>query len=70
MGESLHNIAAVYAEQVDYAKAIEFYQQARTIRTATGDRRDLGRTLNNMGGVYYNIGDFNRAMEFYHQALA
>jgi tetratricopeptide (TPR) repeat protein len=51
VGESLNNLALVYADQRKYGEAEELYKRALTIREqALGkNHSDVGQTLNNLG---------------------
>ncbi|NEP63416.1 MAG: CHAT domain-containing protein, partial [Symploca sp. SIO2G7] len=66
---TLSNIGAVYSKQAQYAKELEFYQQALAINQEIGDRAQEGITLSNIGITYRELGQYDQALEFYQQAL-
>ncbi|MBN4006701.1 tetratricopeptide repeat protein [Nostoc sp. LPT] len=53
-----------------YAKALEFDQQALAIHKKIRARKGIGANLNKIGEVYRNFGQYTKALEFFEQALA
>jgi CHAT domain-containing protein/Tfp pilus assembly protein PilF len=74
---SLLSLGRVYDDLGEKQKALEFYNQALTLRRAIGDspeerlrqRGGEATTLNNIGRVYSALGEKQKALEFYNQAL-
>src|SRR5262245_34698671 len=69
---SLNNLAYLYDDRGDYAKAESLYQRALLIREkALGpDHPDVAETSGNLARVYYNQGDYAKAESLYQRALA
>jgi CHAT domain-containing protein len=74
------NIAGVYNNLGQYAKARDFYQAALNTyqklnqwliahQKASSDKPGEAKTLNNIGDVYQNLGDYAKSIAFYQQAL-
>lgn len=71
IGMLFNNIAVKYENQGDYAKALEWYQEALEIH-----KKDLGtdhlitaKTYDNIAGVYYRQGEYDKALEWTQKAL-
>ncbi len=69
-GQTLNNIGEVYQSLGQYAKALEFYQQALVIFREIGDKAEEKTTLNNMAVVYGKQNQYSQALELFNQALA
>ncbi|MCP4698572.1 MAG: tetratricopeptide repeat protein, partial [Gammaproteobacteria bacterium] len=61
-------VPALNAQCGQYAKALEYNEQALAIHREIGDRRGEGRDLGNIGVVYGNLDQY-KALEYYEQAL-
>lgn len=65
-GTTLNQIGLVYSNVGEYAKALDFYQQALAIpEQVVGN---TGAIHYNIGQVYSQLGDYNQALDFYQQA--
>jgi tetratricopeptide (TPR) repeat protein/CHAT domain-containing protein len=69
--QSLHNVAFLYDEKGNYAKAEPLYRQALEIRKAVlGEKHpEYATSLNNLGFLYNSQGNFAKAEPLYRQAL-
>ena len=69
---SLNNLAVLYNDMGDYAKAEPLYRQALAIRKEVlGEKHpEYAQSLNNLAGLYENMGDYAKAEPLYRQALA
>jgi CHAT domain-containing protein/tetratricopeptide (TPR) repeat protein len=67
--DALLQIGSIYNGLSDPKKAMEYDEQALTLRRASGDRAGEGEALNNMGVAYTSLGETNRALEILNQAL-
>ena len=67
-----NNIAFVYYNQGEYAKALEWLEKALDIvEKAFGkEHPDTATTYNNTAFVYYNQGEYAKALEWNEKALA
>ncbi|HEY9602366.1 MAG TPA: tetratricopeptide repeat protein [Allocoleopsis sp.] len=68
--KTLNNIGDVYQNLGDYAKSIEFYQQALDIFRAIGDKAGQRTSLNNIAVAYGKQNQSAKALDFFNQALA
>ncbi|WP_009633852.1 CHAT domain-containing protein [Synechocystis sp. PCC 7509] len=68
-GQILNAIGNVYYDLGEYDSALDYYQQALTLRYSVGDRYGVARTQNNLGRTYNKLGKPSQALEFYQQAL-
>jgi tetratricopeptide (TPR) repeat protein len=66
---TLHNMGEIHYEAGENSKALEYYEQALSLRQSIGDKQGEATTLTNMGAVYYDLGDANKALEYYEMAL-
>jgi len=62
------NIGAVYGSLGQYDKALNYFQQALTIRRDLGEKSGEGAE-SNIGMVYDNLGQYDKALNSYQQAL-
>ena len=71
MANGLNNLAALYREMGDYAKAEPLLQQALGIwRTALGEQHpDVALSLNTLALLYSDIGDYAKAEPLVQQVL-
>ena len=69
--DSLNDLASLYAEMGDYAKALPLYQRALKIREkALGpDHPHTAIILNNVAESYRENGDFAKAEPLYKRAI-
>ncbi|MDQ2800895.1 MAG: tetratricopeptide repeat protein, partial [Armatimonadota bacterium] len=70
VGVDLYALGSVSDDLTQYAKAIDYYQEALKLRQASGDRSGEADVLNNLGSLYDNLGQYANAIDFYGQALA
>lgn len=63
--QSLNNLALLYQDMGDYARAEPFYRRALKIREkALGpDHPDTARSLNNLAGFFFDLGKKQEALE-------
>ena len=68
---SYNDIGAVYDNQGDYAKALEYYQKALEIQEKVLDieHPNTATSYNNIGYVYTHQGDYAKALGYYQKAL-
>jgi len=69
-GWTLGNLAAVYGDLGNYAKAIEYGQQQLVIAREIKDRDGEVAALNNLGRTYQSLGNDTKAIEYGQQSLA
>ncbi|MCW5911043.1 MAG: tetratricopeptide repeat protein [Cyclobacteriaceae bacterium] len=68
-GKYLSNIGLVYQELRQYVKAIEYHQQALTLRKQYASANDQAISFANLGVCFKSQGDFNKAVEHYSEAI-
>jgi signal transduction histidine kinase len=61
----LNNLAILYKQQGNYAKALDLQLKVLSIRKQLGNQRDICQVYNNLGNLYLTIRDTTRAIEFY-----
>jgi len=76
---ALNNIGHVYYNQVQYEKALEYYNRALTMEKelaksvnpniARSGKRALARVLNNIGLTYKTRNELKKALEYYQESL-
>jgi tetratricopeptide (TPR) repeat protein len=66
---TLSNIGAVYSDLGEKQKALDYFQQALTLRRAVEDRNGEAVTLSNIGAVYSDLGEKQKALDYFQQAL-
>jgi CHAT domain-containing protein/tetratricopeptide (TPR) repeat protein len=65
----LNNIGVIYANQTEYASALDSYEQALSlVRTLCCYRGDEAAILNNISALYFSLGQNRRALEVADQA--
>ncbi len=65
------NLGNIYKDQVDYAKAINYYKQAEYY-FAHNNADDIGLgcfIFNNLGNAYNEIGEYNKAIDCYNKSI-
>src|ERR1035438_2868979 len=65
----LHQIGSIYYNLGEPQKALDYYNQALTLRRAAGDGVGEVSTLNNIGNVYSDLGEKQKALDHFNQAL-
>jgi len=72
VGLALSNLATVYQDKGEYARAEPLYQRALAIREKTLGREhsEVAATLNNLATLYLNEGEYEKAEPLYRRALA
>jgi CHAT domain-containing protein len=68
-GQTLDNIGFLLWRLGAPAKAIEYYNQALSIRQEIKDQEGEGETLNNIAASYSALGKKEQALEYYNRAL-
>jgi tetratricopeptide (TPR) repeat protein len=64
-----NGLGLYYDDLGEKAKALDYYEQALSLRRAMADHRGESETLTNIGGVYYALGEQTKALIYYEQAL-
>jgi tetratricopeptide (TPR) repeat protein len=69
--QSYNNIGLVYYNQEDYAKALEYYQEALDIQEKVlgKEHPHTATSYNNIGVVYANQEDYVKALEYFQKSL-
>jgi CHAT domain-containing protein/Tfp pilus assembly protein PilF len=69
---TLHNLASIYRNKGDYAKAESLHHRSRKIweKSLGPEDPNVARSLNNLGIVYQRKGDYAKAEQSYRRALA
>ena len=66
----LSNISAVYSDQGNDEKALEFSLRSLKLSEKAGDKLRILTALNGVGGIYYNKkATYDKALSYYLQAL-
>lgn len=68
-GKILTNIGAMYEEQQDLAKALDYYAQSEVIAREENDTIQIADVLNNRGLVLEQLNRFDEAIALYQEAL-
>ncbi|PZO39179.1 MAG: hypothetical protein DCF19_14485 [Pseudanabaena frigida] len=67
--QTLNNIGVIYANQTQYAQALEAYEQALAlVQTLCCYRGDEAAIINNMSALYFSLGQNRRALELADRA--
>ncbi|MEG3934410.1 tetratricopeptide repeat protein [Microcoleus sp. T3_B1] len=66
---TLHQLAGIYANQGEVAKAIAFSEQSLELKEKIGDVQGKAATLDCLAGIYANQGEVAKAIAFYEQSL-
>jgi len=70
IANSLNNIGAIYNDQGNYPRALEYYIKGLAIREESGDKNGIAVSLSNIGKIYSDQDDYPRALEYYEKCLA
>gem|GEM_PF-2523063 len=65
----LTNLGSAYAQQGNWTRAIECYEQALAIRKKLKDRQGQAKTLINLGAVYASQGGWEQAIQHFKKGL-
>jgi len=65
-----NNIGNVYHMQGNYAKALEYYQQALSIFEEKNDKLRVGSLNYNIGTIHLYLSNFQTALDYYTKSLA
>lgn len=65
----LGNLAIIYKNVGDHARALETYQEVRAAFEALGDVPNTARVLHQLGNTYYVRGDYASALSVYRRSL-
>ncbi|MFM9985176.1 MAG: tetratricopeptide repeat protein [Flavobacteriales bacterium] len=68
-GKILTNIGAMYEEQQDLSKALEYYNQSESIARQVKDTLQIADVLNNRGLVLEQLSRYDEAIALYQEAL-
>lgn len=63
------NVANIYIDQANYAKALEFCFMALSMAEELGDKKVQAVNLGNIGNIYRSQKDIPKALEHYNKAL-
>ncbi len=63
-------LGGVQTDLSQYEKALEYYEEALTIRREIGDRKSIAETLNETGIVYSSLGRYEKALSCHEEAMA
>ncbi|MBD2196707.1 MULTISPECIES: CHAT domain-containing tetratricopeptide repeat protein [Calothrix] len=66
---TLNQKADIYTSQGEYQQALEIYNEALDIATATKNKNIEARTLSNLASLYELLGDYDLSSKNYKQAL-
>lgn len=67
---TLHQLAGIYADQGEVAKAIAFYEQSLELEEKIGDLRGKAATFGRLGQLLADKkGDFDKALNYLQQSL-
>lgn len=64
----LTNLANAYAQQKEYVKTIQVYEQVLHICRSQGIGFGIALTLDNIGKTYYDLGQFTKALSYLEEA--
>jgi Tfp pilus assembly protein PilF len=64
----LHQLAGIYANQGEVAKAIAFYEQSLELKEKIGDVQGKAATLHCLAIIYANQGEVAKASALYEQS--
>jgi tetratricopeptide (TPR) repeat protein len=65
----LHQLAGIYANQGEVAKAIALYEESLELEEKIGNVQGKAATLHQLAGIYANQGEVAKAIAFYQQSL-
>ncbi len=65
----LHNLAGIYVNQGEVAKAITFYEECLELDEKIGNLPGKAATLHQLAGIYARQGEVAKAIAFYEQSL-
>ncbi|HUH34061.1 MAG TPA: tetratricopeptide repeat protein, partial [Daejeonella sp.] len=65
---SLNSIAEVYSKRKDYARAIEYHEQALTVSENIDGQLEIAQSANGLGKTYALLGNTRQAILFYKRA--
>ena len=65
----IHNLAIIYANQGEVARAIELYQESLQLKEKIGDVQGKAASLHQLARIDANQGEVARAIELYQESL-
>lgn len=68
-GETYNALGNIYADQGEYAKALESYFKSLRLREEAGDVKGTAAAHNNIGLIHYAKEEYDEALRFYFKAL-
>lgn len=68
-GETFNTLGNMYADQGEYAKALDCYFNSLRLREECGDKKGVAASYNNIGLIHYSKDEFDKALGFYFKAL-
>ena len=71
ISDLFHNVAGVHFDQGNYARALEYYNNAREIREKILGRNHLSTatTYNGIAGTYQELGEYQNSLDYFMKAL-
>ena len=65
----MHQLAVIYANQGEVAKAIALYEKSLELQEKIGNVQGKAATLHQLAGIYANQGEVAKAIALYEQSL-
>ncbi|MBD1827939.1 tetratricopeptide repeat protein [Microcoleus vaginatus GB1-A2] len=65
----MHQLAGIYADQGEVAKAIALYEQSLELEEKIGNVQGKAATLHQVAGIYADQGEIAKAIALYEQSL-
>jgi tetratricopeptide (TPR) repeat protein len=62
-------MGAIYKDQGDYPKALDYYQRILKIMEEKGAKWRIATSINNIGVIYDAQGDYPKALDYYQRSL-
>lgn len=69
VGQAYSNLGAVFHQQGDIARALEYTQKGIPFYNKTGNMKLIANNYNNISGLYYSLKDLDKAIEYAFKAL-
>ncbi len=62
----LNNIAAIFRDEGDYSKALEYYKTALKLENG---KSQTGAIYNNIASIYFDMRNYKKAIEYFKKAI-
>lgn len=69
IADTLNTVGNIYIHLGDYAKALDYYQNALKIYEQSTNENGLATSYNNIGLVFFKLGDHKKALDYYERSL-